>query len=869
MREEGAEPDTLSLRALRAVAAAVVAAPSAEQVACQALAALTESGVASAAALLVRGMRPVRHIAGSPDVLARYGGLLDALADGAPCCQPHADTSVCSVPTMHAPASVVCLLGLADGSGAVGACVATILATALDRCYLQARTEQLGTEAERRFHEVETIHEISSLADKAEPERLLALITEKAARAMSAQACSLMRLDPETQTLTIAAAHGLSEDVVHVAERALGEGIAGGVAMTGEPLLISEAADDPRLSQLSLRPDIGSAMVVPMRDGAGSITGVMSIRRRRPGPEFDEEDLRLFSVIASQAALVISNNQLTTDLRRRVHQLQTLYDLTQVVISTLDVEGLLRSAASNIVDVVKFDRCCIYLLDRHTRRYVPRAVRGYRPEVVGAAPVRYGDGVIGLVAKKQMPIVEMDARNAIQPLRGFGRALGTSSFVVMPIVAKGQTIGVVLADNKRTRRAITEESIDLLSTFANQVGLAVENAQLYEDRELRFQEMHRLATQTDNIVRSIAASVVVLDTAGCVTRWNKGSEEMWGIAERDAIGRPFGELLRAAGLPVGEAAALEALRAQVMSSGRPHQAYRQRLHSRNGAEMSVNLLVSPVTNRVGERLGIVQIMEDATRETRMESEMARIRRLADIGQLAAKMAHEVRNPLSSIKGAAQLMRQEAGDNPAVQEFIGIIIDEVNALSGLTTDLLDFARPMRLDVRATDLRDLIRSTCGLMQNGLSGSGVDFELRVSDGLPEVLVDPKQIQQILRNLLLNAVQAMPDGGVVTIGADYDAKHGSVAIDVTDRGVGIPEDRLPHIFQPLYTTKTKGTGLGLSIVNKIVENHGGTIQVSSRPQLGSTFTVRLPIEARPPAFVPLGLPEESSRLGSALPDA
>ena len=866
---EGAEPDAVSLRALQAVAAALVEAPTAEQVACQTLAALTESGLAAAAALVIRGIPPVRHISGSPEVLAKHEQLLESLLDGTLPAPPSREACVCSVPTRHAPPCVLCVLGLTQDASDACPCLASIIATALDRCQLQARTEQLGTEAERRFHEVQTIHEISSLADKVEPEHLLPLITEKAARAMSAQACSLMRLNPETHTLTIAAAYGLSEDVVFVTERAVGEGIAGRVAETGEPLLISKAADDPRLADLPLRPDIGSAMVVPMRDSIGAITGVMSIRRRRPGPEFDEEDLRLFSVIASQAALVISNNQLTSDLRRRVTQLQTLYDLTQVVISTLDTEGLLRSAASNIVDVVRFDRCCIYLVDRATRRYFPRVLRGYRPEVIGATPVRFGEGVIGLVAKKQIPIVELDARNAIQPLRGFGRALGTSSFVVMPIVAKGQTIGVVLADNKRSRRAITEESVDLLSTFVNQIGLAVENAQLYEDREIRFQEMHRLATQTDNILRSIAASVIVLDAEGNVTRWNKASEEMWGVAERDAVDRPFGELLRTIGLPADEAAAFEAMRDQVMTSGRPHQAYKLLVHPRPGAELYVNLLISPVTDRVGERLGIVQIMEDATREARMEAEMARIRRLADIGQLAAKMAHEVRNPLSSIKGAAQLMRHEAESNPAVREFIDIIIDEVNGLSRLTTDLLDFARPMRLDIRPTDLRELIASTCSLMRNGLGGSGIDFDLQISDHLPEVRVDPKQIQQILRNLLLNAVQAMPDGGVVTVKAAPEVNHESVTISVTDYGVGISEDRLELIFQPLYTTKTKGTGLGLSIVTKIVENHGGTIQVSSRPHEGSTFTIRLPVEARPPAVVPASLPEESSRLGSALPDA
>ena len=767
--------------------------------------------------------------------------------------------------TRSAPAACLYVAGPTRRNRTFLSAVAQQLAMVIDMAFLRDQARDLHKQAGRRIEEVSTIYEIGQAIDSVGIERLLEIITEKAALVMDAQACSLMRMNPQTNALTIAASYGLSEDVVVMSQRALGEGIAGRVAQTGEPMLIVDAEKDPRLSGVDLMPEIGSSMVVPMKDERGRVLGVLSIRRRRPTPDFDQDALRLFSVFASQAAMAITNVQLYEDLRSRLIELNTLSSLTQQVISTLDLTSLLGVVADNIVEVVKFDRCAIFLLDRHSGRFAPRIVRGYTPKVIGQEPVAVGEGVVGTVARTHVPIIENGTSRSFS---NFARMLGTSSFVAIPILAKDQCIGVIVADNQTSGYEIQEDNITLLTTFAGQAGLAIENAQLYEDRDLRYHEMNRLATQTDNILRSIASGVFVVDASGTVTRWNKAAEEMWGISESDASGLPYATLLERFGLPTAETGRLQELMEAVSSTGRPAQLYNLGLHPRRKPEIVVSILMSPLIDRQGNRQGVVQTMEDVTREIRMEWEIGRIRRLADIGQLAAKMAHEVRNPLSSIKGAAQLMQTEYSDLTSLSEFLDIIVNEVNALNLITTDLLDFARPMKLDLEYVDLHNLVARTLQFLESELSDHGVTVEIEAEMPIPDIEVDQKQMGQVVRNIALNAMHAMDGGGCFRVSIRDGVERDTVEIVFADTGLGIPEEKLDEVFQPFFTTKTKGTGLGLSIVQKIVENHAGKIEVASRAGVGTSFTVTLPVRQSDPILTEDIRQLVQRPLSAALPD-
>ena len=228
-------------------------------------------------------------------------------------------------------------------------------------------------------------------------------------------------------------------------------------------------------------------------------------------------------------------------------------------------------------------------------------------------------------------------------------------------------------------------------------------------------------------------------------------------------------------------------------------------------------------------------------------------RLAALGQMAAGLAHEIRNPLGSIKGAAQFLRPEGNQTPeagGTREFLDIIVEEVDRLNKIVSQFLDYARPYRGDQNPLDINDVVRKTVLLLDKERAGK-VDISTSFIEGLPPVRADAQQLRQVFLNLTLNAVEAMPLGGKLHVSTSLrrSTRRGAAAafleVRFRDTGVGISPGDLRNLFIPFFTTKERGTGLGLPISQRIIENHGGTIEVRSQTGTGSTFTVLLPVEA------------------------
>lgn len=228
-------------------------------------------------------------------------------------------------------------------------------------------------------------------------------------------------------------------------------------------------------------------------------------------------------------------------------------------------------------------------------------------------------------------------------------------------------------------------------------------------------------------------------------------------------------------------------------------------------------------------------------------------RLAALGQMAAGLAHEIRNPLGSIKGAAQYLRPVEGQkaDTSTREFLDIIVEEVDRLNKIVSQFLDYARPYRGDQSPLDVNDVVRKTIHLFEKERTGSRVEIVMSLLDGLPQVRADAQQLRQVFLNLTINAFDAMAQGGRLQISTSLrratrrSASAAFLEVRFRDDGVGIPPADLRNLFIPFFTTKEKGTGLGLPISQRIIENHGGTIEVRSQPGSGSTFTVLLPVEA------------------------
>ncbi|MCS7023784.1 MAG: ATP-binding protein [Bryobacteraceae bacterium] len=221
--------------------------------------------------------------------------------------------------------------------------------------------------------------------------------------------------------------------------------------------------------------------------------------------------------------------------------------------------------------------------------------------------------------------------------------------------------------------------------------------------------------------------------------------------------------------------------------------------------------------------------------------LRRAEQFSAIGQLAASLAHEIRNPLASIEGAADLLRPGAVSDDLREEFVQIIKKESKRLSRLLTDLLDFARPRPPEYQETSLAAMMHSVANLVSVSAAKQNVKVRVELPPHLPKVECDPEQIRQVVLNLTMNAVQAMPQGGNVDL--RLYPHNSSLAIEVRDEGPGVPPDEIEKLFSPFYTTKKDGTGLGLAIAQKIMIAHGGLITVDNQKPHGAIFTAILPL--------------------------
>jgi two-component system sensor histidine kinase HydH len=246
-------------------------------------------------------------------------------------------------------------------------------------------------------------------------------------------------------------------------------------------------------------------------------------------------------------------------------------------------------------------------------------------------------------------------------------------------------------------------------------------------------------------------------------------------------------------------------------------------------------------------MGAVLLIRDLREIRALQEKVARAERLASLGRLAAGMAHEIRNPLSSIRGFAQFFLKRFSDKDEEREYAAIMVKEVDRLNRVITDLLDFARPKEPRRESQPLAPIADHALSILAPDLAARKVAVARLFTADLPPVPVDRDQILRLFINLILNAAESMETGGELTIGLDRRTSPEGIEITVSDTGTGIaPEDR-ERIFEPFFSRKRKGTGLGLAIVHQIVETHQGTIALESRPEAGTTFRIRLPLDGKP----------------------
>ncbi len=340
---------------------------------------------------------------------------------------------------------------------------------------------------------------------------------------------------------------------------------------------------------------------------------------------------------------------------------------------------------------------------------------------------------------------------------------------------------------------------------------------------------------TREVVANMANGLISIDPKGKIVSYNHLALELLDLEESEAQGKDLRESINfeSSGIQRTVSDCIPVLE---------HEIFHRK---KSGNIVPLSLSATPIKNEQGGCDGTVLVLRDLTEIKQLQEKVKRTEKLAAIGELAARVAHEIRNPLSSIRGFAQFLRQALKDRAKEQEYAEIMVSEVDRINRVVSDLLTFARPMKLELSPVDVADLIEHSVRLIREEALSRKVEIRMNVSN-LTELPLDQSQISQALLNLLLNALQAVDSEGHVEIGAVLDASESRLHLWVEDDGPGLAPDEIKRIFEPFYTTKEKGTGLGLAIVYNIVENHNGEIKVVSPPAgmtRGCRFLIFIPI--------------------------
>jgi signal transduction histidine kinase len=714
----------------------------------------------------------------------------------------------------------------------------------------------------RRAQEMAALYE-TSLAINAQLELavLLQVIVQRAMMLLDTSMSGLFLLKPDNQTLEMVADYDQPGKYVGSIVQ-LGEGVVGRVVQTGEPLWIADYKNWEGGVEL-LRDSVGRILGVPLKRGERVIGG-LTVFDEKPGV-FEDNDIQLLSLFAAQAATAIENARLFAETHRQAEQLEVLHQVSQdlaVISSTLNLTTVLHRIAEytgQIMDVTSV-YICSYEAETHTSivraEYIsPQACVPEKTSDLGLVYYLPRDfpGVFDLLQISQTQPAFVDDQNPPQArwvyaqqlddpnLPGAERAhleqFGAKTTLVLPLRVGGQVIAFVELWESRQRREFTTEEIALCQAITQQAAIAIENARLHE-------ETRKHAQQLQQILDTVQDGIILLDAEHYVRLANP-------------VGQIYLNLL--AGITVGKK--LVHLGGETVAGMLASTNYRHNWQEITlpGAPRQIFAVAIRPTAVEAEVKGWVIVLREVTKERDIQIRSQQQERLAAVGQLAAGVAHDFNNILTSIMGYAELACFDPCVPETTKEDLGRIIRQSQRGAYLIRQILDFSRQSAAERRLLDLAPLVRETLTLLERVIPENVRLFlEIEPTSGVYMLKADPTQIQQALTNLALNARDAMPTGGILglrlsmltlspgELGPIPEMPSGRwIVLSVSDTGVGIPSELHLRIFEPFFTTKEvgQGTGLGLAQVYGIVQQHEGYIDVESQAGQGATFTIYLPV--------------------------
>lgn len=343
----------------------------------------------------------------------------------------------------------------------------------------------------------------------------------------------------------------------------------------------------------------------------------------------------------------------------------------------------------------------------------------------------------------------------------------------------------------------------------------------------------------DKFFENVPSAIITIDSSGKITTFNNVASDIVGIDQESIIGLNIRETTFQSLIPIAKIM-VEGLEKDII-----YIKHITKIKSSLGIETPIMINTSAQKDIAGKTLGVIGAFRSVEEIKQLEESVIRAKNLESLGVLSAGMAHEIRNPLTSIRGYAQYIKLELGEDNELNSDISIIIAEVDRLNGIIDRFLTFARPRELNLELININEVLTAVLKLIEKEILQSNISVQTKF-EKLPDIYLDYEQIEQVILNIVINAIQAMPNGGTLEVFSAFLESSGIVEIGIGDTGEGILAESFDRIFEPFFTTKDKGTGLGLAICSRIVENHKGIIEVNSTPNIGTKFTIKLPINKR-----------------------
>jgi len=668
--------------------------------------------------------------------------------------------------------------------------------------------------------------------------------------------------------------------------------------------------------------------------GAPFIAPRTSASRPSTSPTYwSSDDLPVLEAVGGVVALLLENTRLLERDRERIHELSLLNSIaSQLNCSMYEPERVHNIILQRTREITSPDHCVLIwpdsltqaswitpalrdlLLMRFSRQREPHPLIIERPgdsltidylnhlpaniKTFFAVPLLVSEGTLHRhgygVGKLGGPLKGYPQEVLLQRTAGDKRLHGTHEVVD---VHGPKVLGVIVGAYHRAWKLRREELV-LLQVLASQASAVLENMHLVTEVVEARNEARKLLRQVlddqrlkELILESVPSGLITVDLSGCITTFNRAAQAILGYHPYEVLRQPLQKILNLS-VPTGRVCSEEGQVAPLTSYSQVNvvddiSTVSETLVTldRHAQEVVLDVHLVPLYNDQREQIGWLATFADVTSMHRLEEEKRRLDRLASLGEMAASVAHEVRNPLASIKtsmqmlvddlgGFAPLARKQDEQNPeAAQESVAVTLKEVERLDAIVRDLLLFARPRQFHCIECNLAELSERVLNIMQAQCAEMGVIIH-RVYHDVPVIQVDMAQMEQVLFNLYMNAIQAMPEGGVLTVSCqvipdntstysdtqgeqgrsfEFGEPIGAIDVDeyskswlelsVSDTGIGIAPDQLERIFQPFFTTKAHGIGLGLPITRRLVEDHRGHLLVESQPGYGTTISVRLPI--------------------------